>query len=200
MQAGGQGFNPPHLHHTGFPSNCTWIPPSCPAIDWAFAVTWPRHLSESRLSLSGQNIQSMPYPAGGAMTAEIDIPIEDKIVEVLQQLGIERAHFASRGLNDWHGLAASYPQAVASLTLVCPLGFDSQTLAPLADRLLVFNADSGGASETIGRNMATMESASLVFPTCVGIRLGPDAGRPGRWNPAAWSHSCCSPWFSGADG
>ena len=96
------------------------------------------------------------------MTTEIDTPIEDKIVEVLRQLGIERAHFASRGLNDWHGLAVSYPQALASLTLVCPLGFDSQTLAPLADRLLVFNADSGGASETISRNMATLESASLV--------------------------------------
>ena len=99
------------------------------------------------------------------MTNEIDTPIEDKIVEVLRQLGIQRAHFASRGLNDWQGLAVGYPQALASLTLVCPLGFDSQTLAPLSDRLLVFNADSGGASETISRNMATLESASLVTLT-----------------------------------
>ena len=45
------------------------------------------------------------------MTTEIDTPIEDKIVEVLRQLGIEQAHFASRGLNDWHGMAVSYPQA-----------------------------------------------------------------------------------------
>ena len=48
------------------------------------------------------------------------------------------------------------------MTLVCPLGFDSQALAPLGDRLLVFNADRGGATETIDRNLAGLPSASKV--------------------------------------
>lgn len=99
------------------------------------------------------------------MTTVTDTPVEEKIAEVLRQLGIGQAHFASRGLNDWHGMATSYPEAIASLTLVCPLGFDSQALAPLSDRLLVFNADSGGASETIARNTATLQPASLVTLT-----------------------------------
>ena len=96
------------------------------------------------------------------MTTEIDTPVEERIVEVLRQLGIERAHFASRGLNDWHGVADRFPETVASLTLVCPLGFDSLALTPLADRLLVVNADHGGATETIDRNMAGLPSASMV--------------------------------------
>ena len=96
------------------------------------------------------------------MTTEIDIPVEEKIVGVLRQLRIERAHFASRGLNDWHGVAYRFPETVASLTLVCPLGFDSLALTPLADRLLVVNADRGGSTETIDRNMAGLPSASMV--------------------------------------
>ena len=96
------------------------------------------------------------------MTAEIDTPIEERIAGVLRQLGIQRAHFASRGLNDWHGVADRFPGMVASLTLVCPLGFDSLVLTPIAGRLLVFNSDRGGAAETINRNMAGLPSASMV--------------------------------------
>ena len=96
------------------------------------------------------------------MTTDIDTPIEERIVGVLRQLGIERAHFASRGLNDWHGMADRFPGLVASLTLVCPLGFDSLALTPLTGRLLVFNGDRGGATDTINRNMAGLPSASMV--------------------------------------
>ena len=96
------------------------------------------------------------------MTLNFETPVEERIFGVLGQLGIEQAHFASRGLNDWKGIADNYPGAVASLTLVCPLGFDSQALVPLADRLLVFNAHQGGASETITRNTASLPSSSVV--------------------------------------
>ena len=101
------------------------------------------------------------------MTTETEIPVENSILGVLQRLGIERAHFAARGLNDWKGVASAYPEAMASLTLVCPLGFDSQALAPLSSRLLVFNGDSGGASQTIARNLASLPSATTVtLPDC----------------------------------
>ena len=96
------------------------------------------------------------------MTTQIDTPVEERIVGVLRHLGIERAHFASRNLNDWYGMASGFPDAVASLTLVCPLGFDSSVLATLAENLLVFNGARGGATETISRNMAALPSASMV--------------------------------------
>ena len=96
------------------------------------------------------------------MTTEVEATTEERIVGVLRQLGIDRAHFASRGLNDWHGMASQFPERVASLSLVCPLGFDATALASLAARLLVFNAAHGGSTETISRNMASLPSASLV--------------------------------------
>ena len=96
------------------------------------------------------------------MTTQVDTPVEERIVGVLRELGIERAHFAARNIGDWRGMAVSFPETVASLTLVCPLGFDSQALAPLGDRLLVFNADHGGATETIDRNLAGLPSAAGV--------------------------------------
>ena len=96
------------------------------------------------------------------MTSATDTPVEDRVLRVLQRLGIERAHFASRGLNDWFGMANRHPEAVASLTLVCPLGFDSSVLGRLDNRLLVFNGDRGGATQTIDRNMAELPSASVV--------------------------------------
>ncbi len=96
------------------------------------------------------------------MTTQIDTPVEERISAVLKHLGIERAHFASRNLNDWYGMAARFSDAVASLTLVCPLGFDSGVLATLGERLLVFNADRGGATDTINRNMAGLPSASMA--------------------------------------
>ncbi len=94
------------------------------------------------------------------MTTQVDTPVEELIAEVLQRLGIERAHFASRNLNDWYGMAARFPDAVASLTLVCPLGFDTSALSPLGRRLLVMNGAHGGATDTINRNMANLPSAS----------------------------------------
>ena len=101
------------------------------------------------------------------MTTDTEIPVEDSIVAVLRQLGIERAHFASRGLNDWQGVASRHAGTVASLTLVCPLGFDSQALASLSDRVLVFNGDSGGATGTIARNMVSLSDATTVtLPDC----------------------------------
>ena len=94
------------------------------------------------------------------MTTETEVPVEERIISVLRQLGIERAHFASRGLSDWHGMAARFPEAVASLSLVCPLGFDSMVLNPLPSRLMVINAARGAASDTIARNLAGLPSAS----------------------------------------
>ena len=96
------------------------------------------------------------------MTTEMNTSVEESIVGILRQLGIERAHFASRNLGDWRGLAVNHPEAIASLTLICPLGFDSMALAPLADRLLVFNGAHGGSTETIGRNMAELPAASMI--------------------------------------
>ena len=121
------------------------------------------------------------------MVMETETPVEEMIMAVLRRLGIERAHFASRGLNDWHGMADRFPDAVVSLTLPFPLGFDSLALTSLSDRLLVFNGDRGGSSETISRNVAALPSATMVtladcaYPdnyTDIAVQRGDDIAPP----------------------
>ena len=76
-----------------------------------------------------------------------EIFVEDRIIQVLKHLKIERAHFASSGLPDWRGLAANYPEAILSLALVCPWGFDPVAAKALSSRLLVIKGDKGPMAE-----------------------------------------------------
>ena len=76
------------------------------------------------------------------MTTETEIPVENRILQLLQHLGIEQAHFATRGLGDLTGLAARHPELFVSLTLVCPGPPKRDIVDPLAARLLVFGGDT----------------------------------------------------------
>jgi hypothetical protein len=66
------------------------------------------------------------------MATDLELPIEERIMQVLQHLSIAPAHIAARVPGDWLGLAAKHPEAVASLTLVCPQGMEPDLLSPLA--------------------------------------------------------------------
>ena len=56
------------------------------------------------------------------MTSPPMQPLETALVELFKHFGIDRAHFAAGQLvpTDWIGLAARYPERMASLTLVSP--------------------------------------------------------------------------------
>lgn len=81
-------------------------------------------------------------------------PIEDCLLDLFRQLGIERAHIAAGGpppLKDWHSLATLHPARVASLMVISPPVVDPAPLAGLASRMLVVAGDQGrlarGAAE-----------------------------------------------------
>ena len=65
--------------------------------------------------------------------------VEECIVELFDHLEIEQAHIASGRMvrGDWHGLAAKYPERIASLTLISPQMLDPGELANLAARMLI---------------------------------------------------------------
>jgi len=88
-------------------------------------------------------------------------PVEARLVELFQQLGIERAHVAAGrlGLTDWHGLATRYPDRVASLTLVNPPILDAGPLRGLAARMLVMAGDSGPTAEGSVKLLADLPDA-----------------------------------------
>jgi ubiquinone/menaquinone biosynthesis C-methylase UbiE len=62
----------------------------------------------------------------------------ERIVQLLQQLGLEQAHVAARLDTDWTDLVAHHPELITSLTLIYPWGdLDADLLRPVASRLLV---------------------------------------------------------------
>ena len=96
------------------------------------------------------------------MATADEVPVEERILQVLQLLGISEAHFAARGAGDWSGLAVAHPEVISSLTLVCPQGFDPKILAAVAPRLLVFNSDQGATAEMVQRNLADLPDATII--------------------------------------
>ena len=58
------------------------------------------------------------------MTTEAELPVEERILRLLQHLGIQKAHFAASNPADWQGLVTAHPEVVSSLTLVTPRALD----------------------------------------------------------------------------
>jgi ubiquinone/menaquinone biosynthesis C-methylase UbiE len=96
------------------------------------------------------------------MPTEVELPVEERLMQLLQHLGIARAHIAARGGADWGGLAARYPDRIASLTLICPRGMDPGALASLAPRLLVLAGDQGRPDALVRQAMAHLQEATLI--------------------------------------
>jgi ubiquinone/menaquinone biosynthesis C-methylase UbiE len=94
------------------------------------------------------------------VTKKTEIPVEKRIHQLLQHLGIQRAHFATRGLGDLTGLAVQHPELFASLTLVCPALPNRDVLEPLAYRLLVFGGDTSEWDD-LGQFVDTLPGATL---------------------------------------
>ena len=93
---------------------------------------------------------------------EVELPVEERLVQLLQHLGIERAHVAARGGGDWGGLAARHPDCIASLTLICPRGMDPSALETLAPRLLVLAGDQGRPDTLVRQAVAHLQAATLI--------------------------------------
>jgi ubiquinone/menaquinone biosynthesis C-methylase UbiE len=95
------------------------------------------------------------------MATELEHPIEEHIMQVLQHLGIAPAHIAARVPGDWLGLVTKHPEAVASLTLVCPQGMEPELLSPLASRLLVIAGERGRPAERARRVVRNLPGTVL---------------------------------------
>lgn len=96
------------------------------------------------------------------MTTEVGTPVEERIRQLLQHLGIRQAHFAGRLSVDWTGLATTYPELCSSLILVDPVAIDATMVRNLASRLLVFNGDQGPTAETVRSVVESVPDARLV--------------------------------------
>jgi len=93
---------------------------------------------------------------------EEDRPLAESLTELLDHLGIARAHFAGRGSADLQGFASRHPERIASLTLLCPAVLDPRTLAPLAGRVLVVTGDHGPGARRVQAGLAELPAAATV--------------------------------------
>jgi ubiquinone/menaquinone biosynthesis C-methylase UbiE len=96
------------------------------------------------------------------MATQGNHPVEERIIHLLRHLGIRRAHFAGCMSRDLAGLAASHPDVVSSLTLVCPWGMNLSVLGTISSRLLVITGDEGQVAEEVHRAVASLPGATLV--------------------------------------
>jgi hypothetical protein len=94
---------------------------------------------------------------------EPESPLEERIVYVLQHLGITQAHVAASVASDWQGLATRDADLIASLTIVCPSGLDPNDLSALASRLVVFTGDHGPQPERLRRALASFPDTALIM-------------------------------------
>src|SRR3989449_10016752 len=96
------------------------------------------------------------------MTTDAKSPVDQRLVHLFRHVGLARMHIAARVTADWRGLAATCPETIASLTLVCPTGLDATPLEALASRVLVLTGDQGTPAEAISKAMAAHPEASII--------------------------------------
>jgi len=96
------------------------------------------------------------------MTKATALPVEERIHQLLQCLGIDQAHFAGRTPGDWTGLATAHPEVFSSFTLVGPGAFAPDTVSSLASRLLVFTGDREASAERVRRIVEGLPDARHV--------------------------------------
>jgi len=96
------------------------------------------------------------------MTTDAKSTVDKRLVQLFRHVGLDRMHIAARVTADWRGLAATCPETIASLTLVCPTGLDATPLGALASRVLVLTGDQGTPAEAISKAMAAHPEASII--------------------------------------
>src|SRR3989475_6279337 len=96
------------------------------------------------------------------MTTDSKSPVDQRLVQLFRHVGLDRTHIAARVTADWRGLAATCPETIASLTLVCPTGLDATPLGALASRVLVLTGDQGTPAEAIAKAMAAHPEALIL--------------------------------------
>jgi 2-polyprenyl-3-methyl-5-hydroxy-6-metoxy-1,4-benzoquinol methylase len=88
--------------------------------------------------------------------------VDERLVQLFRQLGLDRVHLAARVTADWRDLATTRPETIASLTLVCPTGLDATPLGALTSRVLVLTGDQGTPAEAISKAVVAHPEASII--------------------------------------
>ncbi|HYY90292.1 MAG TPA: methyltransferase domain-containing protein, partial [Chloroflexota bacterium] len=93
------------------------------------------------------------------VSAVSTLTLDQRLRQVLQQLGIHRAHFGAGYAGDAVTLVRCLAESVASLTLVCPFQMPAEPLRSLGSRVLICHGDRGPGAATSRRLLAALPEA-----------------------------------------
>ena len=100
----------------------------------------------------------------------------DRLVALLDHLGLGTAHFGTPIPRDISGMATQYPERLAGIVLCVPSRLDPAPFADIADRVLMISSERGPAAEATARAALRLPAADRI------VLAGYDA--PGSWSDA----------------
>ena len=107
---------------------------------------------------------------------DTDMSATDRLVALMDHLGLGSAYFGTAIPRDISGLATAYPERLAGVVLCVPSRLDPAPFAGIAERVLMIASESGPAAEATARATARLPTAQRV------VLPGYDA--PGSWSDA----------------
>ena len=110
------------------------------------------------------------------MPQATDMSQADRLIALMDHLGLDAAHFGTAIPRDISDLAAQHPERLAGIVLCVPSRLDPAPFAGVADRLLMIAGESGPAAETTAVAAARLPGAERA------VLAGYDA--PGSWSDA----------------
>jgi SAM-dependent methyltransferase len=107
---------------------------------------------------------------------ETDMSATERLVALMDHLGLDAAYFGTPIPRDISGLAVDHPERVDGVVLCVPSRLDPAPFAAIADRVLMIAGERGPAAEATARSAARLPAAERC------VLAGYDA--PGSWADA----------------
>ena len=110
------------------------------------------------------------------MSQEANLSPTERLIALMDHLGLGAAHFGTPIPRDISGMAAEYPERLAGIVLCVPSRLDPAPFADIADRVLMISGERGPAAEATARAAVRLPSAERS------VLAGYEA--PGSWSDA----------------
>ncbi len=107
---------------------------------------------------------------------DTDMSATDRLVALMDHLGLASAYFGTAIPRDVSGLATAHPERLAGIVLCVPSRLDPAPFSGIADRVLMIAGERGPAAEATARAMPRLLAAQRV--------LLPGYDAPGSWSDA----------------
>jgi len=107
---------------------------------------------------------------------EENLSATDRLVALMNHLGLGAAHFGTPIPRDISGLAAQHPARLAGIVLCVPSRLDPAPFTDIAERVLMISGERGPAAEATARAAVRLPAAECA------VLAGYDA--PGSWSDA----------------